>query len=99
MSQAAGLKGDVTRYFSADDYPPSAQRAGAQGRTVVSLSVGPDGRVASCTVSSSSGNSDLDNATCRIARSRVRYTPAKDQNGQPIASTTSLPVRWVLPQE
>lgn len=99
VSQAAGLKGDVTRYFSADDYPPGALRAEAQGRTVVSLSVGADGRVSNCTVSSSSGNSDLDNATCRIARSRVRYTPAKDQNGNPIASSTSLPVRWQLPQD
>ena len=99
ISQAAGLKGNVNRYFSNDDYPPDAIRAQASGRVVVALSVGADGRVMNCSVSTSSGNSSLDNATCRIARSRVRYTPAKDQNGNPIAATSSLPVRWELPPE
>ncbi|MFA5965381.1 MAG: energy transducer TonB [Sphingomonas sp.] len=99
VSQRAGLKGDVSRFFGPDAYPPSAIRAEAQGRVVASLSVGPDGRVSSCTVTSSSGNSDLDDATCRIARSKVRFTPAKDDAGNPTASTFTLPVRWVLPSD
>jgi periplasmic protein TonB len=99
VSQASVLRGDVNRYFSADDYPAAALRAEASGRTVVRLTVGTDGRVTDCSVSSSSGNSDLDNTTCRIARSRVRYTPAKDFSGNPIASTTTLPVRWQLPDQ
>lgn len=99
VSQRAGLKGDVSRFFSADSYPPAAQRAGAQGRVVAALQVGADGRVVGCNVSSSSGNSDLDETTCRIARSRVRFTPARDDSGNAIASNYTLPVRWVLPQD
>lgn len=99
VSQAAGLKGDPGRYFGADNYPPAAIRAEAQGRVVARLTIGTDGRVTDCTVTSSSGNDDLDSTTCRIARSRVRYTPAKDTDGNPISSTTSLPVRWVLPTD
>ena len=97
VSQAAGLRGNPGQFFGADAYPPAAIRAEAQGRVVARLTIGTDGRVTDCSITTSSGNEDLDNTTCRIARSRVRYTPAKDENGQPISSTTSLPVRWVLP--
>jgi protein TonB len=99
ISQAAVARGNPGQYFGPDAYPPAAQRAGAQGRVVARLTVGTDGRVSECSISTSSGNSDLDNTTCRIARSRVRYTPAKDDNGAPIASTQTLPVRWVLPED
>ena len=99
VSQAAGLKGNPAGFFGPDAYPPAAQRAGAQGRVVARLTVGTDGRVSDCNVTSSSGNSDLDSTTCRIARSRVRFTPARDDSGNPITSSYTLPVRWVLPQE
>lgn len=99
VSQAAKLQGDAGRFFGPDAYPPAAERAGASGRVVARLTVGSNGRVSGCDVTSSSGNADLDNATCRIARSRVRYTPAKDDNGNPIGATTTLPVRWVLPDD
>lgn len=99
VSQAAGLRGNPAQYFGTDNYPPAAIRAGAQGRVVARLTVGTDGRVTECTVSSSSGNDDLDSTTCRIARSRVRFTPARDDSGQPIASNYTLPVRWVLPTD
>lgn len=99
VSQRAGLKGNPGQFFGADNYPPAAIRAGAQGRVVASLTVGADGRVSACTVTSSSGNSDLDSTTCRIARSRVRFTPARDDSGAPMQSTYTLPVRWVLPQD
>lgn len=99
VSQAAGLKGNPSQFFGTDNYPPAAIRAGAQGRVVARLSVGPDGRVSDCSVTSSSGNDDLDSTTCRIARSRVRFSPAKDDSGNPIASTFTLPVRWVLPTD
>lgn len=99
VSQAAVAKGNPGQYFGPDAYPPAAQRAEAQGRVVARLTIGTDGRVTDCSVTASSGNGDLDSTTCRIAKSRVRYTPAKDENGNPISSTATLPVRWVLPAE
>jgi protein TonB len=99
VSQAAGLKGNPGQFFSSDNYPPSAIRAGAQGRVVARLTVGTDGRVTDCSVTTSSGNSDLDATTCRIAKSRVRFSPAKDENGAAISSTYNLPVRWTLPEQ
>lgn len=99
VSQAAGLKGNPGQFFGPDVYPSEAQRAGAQGRVVAKLTVGTDGRVSGCVVTTSSGNSSLDDTTCRIARSRVKFTPAKDENGTPIASNYTLPVKWVLPTD
>ncbi|MGI4732620.1 MAG: energy transducer TonB [Janthinobacterium lividum] len=99
VSQAAGLKGNPGQYFGPDAYPPGALRAEAQGRVVAALTVGTDGRVSGCSVTTSSGNSDLDDATCRIAKRSVRFTAAKDASGAPIASSYTLPVRWVLPKD
>lgn len=99
VSQRAGVIGNPGRFFGPDAYPPAAIRAEAQGRVVAALTIGTDGRVTGCTVTSSSGNSDLDDATCRIARSKVRYTPAKDDAGNPTTGSATLPVRWVLPTD
>lgn len=98
VSKAAGLKGNPGQFFGADNYPPSAIRAEEQGRVVAKLTVGTDGRVTDCVVTTSSNSSALDQATCRIAKSRVRFTPAIDAAGNPVASSYTLPVRWVLPQ-
>ncbi|MGN6279981.1 MAG: energy transducer TonB [Sphingomonas sp.] len=96
VSKAAGLKGNPGQFFGRDNYPPAAVRAGAEGRVAARLTVGTDGRVTDCVVTSSSGNNDLDETTCSIAKRRVRFTPAQDQNGNPIASTYPLAVRWQL---
>jgi len=99
VSQAAQARGNPGQYFSSDSYPPAAQRAGAQGRVVARLTIGTDGRVSDCSVVTSSGNQDLDDAVCSISKRRIKFTPAKDQSGNPITSTYTLPVRWVLPEE
>lgn len=99
VDKSASVRGNPGRYFGPDAYPSSARRAGAEGRVAARLTVSTDGRVIACTVTSSSGNSALDDTTCDIAKRRVRYTPAKDQNGNPIQSTVPLAVRWQLENE
>jgi protein TonB len=99
ISQAAQARGSLPGLFSTDDYPQDAIRNEQQGTTSVHLTIGTDGRVSGCDVTGSSGSSSLDQATCRIIRSRARYTPAKDQNGAPIAGTDNARIRWVLPSE
>ncbi|WP_298811166.1 energy transducer TonB [uncultured Sphingomonas sp.] len=99
VSKAAGLKGNPGQYFGADNYPPSAIRAEEEGRVVAKLTVGTDGRVTDCVITTSSNSSALDQATCRIAKSRVRFSPALDASGAAITSSYTLPVRWVLPRD
>lgn len=97
--QPVRARANLTSYFSDDDYPPSALRAEEQGTTGFRLTIGPDGRVSNCEVTSSSGSGALDQATCRILRSRARYTPARDQNGNPTSGTDQARVQWRLPPE
>lgn len=64
---------------------------------VMRLAIDPTGRVADCTVTSSSGSTALDVQSCRIARNRVLFEPARDATGRPVAGDYVLPVRWQLP--
>jgi periplasmic protein TonB len=92
-------RASLASYFSNDDYPAAAIRAEASGVTRFRLTIGTNGRVTDCQVTGSSGNSALDQATCRILRSRARYTPARDASGNPTTGTDSASVTWRLPEE
>lgn len=98
VSQAAGAKGDEGSWITQDDYPPAALREEKEGTSVISWTINTQGRVEGCRTVQSSGSSDLDDAACRALTRRARYTPAKDQNGNPIATTKQRRVRWVIPQ-
>jgi len=98
VSQAADARGNPASWITDADYPASAIRAEAQGTTGIAWEINTQGRVENCVVTSSSGNSDLDQAACRAITRRGRYTPAKDQAGNPIRSKSSRRVRWVLPE-
>jgi periplasmic protein TonB len=95
----AAAKANLASYVSNDDYPDSAIRNEEQGVTAFRLDVGPDGRVTNCTVTSSSGSSSLDSATCRLMRSRARFTPATDSTGNRVSDSVSSRIRWVLPKD
>jgi periplasmic protein TonB len=97
---ASPARGDVRTSFSNDDYPASAIAANAQGTAQARLTIGPDGRVTGCDLIRSTGNGALDSTTCNILRRRVKFTPARDSNGNPTSDTyTTPPITWVLPPE
>ena len=97
---ATSAKGDLRTLFSADDYPASAQAAGAEGTARASLTIGTDGRVASCNITQSTGNSALDAATCNILRRRAKFVPARDSNGNATIDTVNTPsIVWRLEGE
>jgi protein TonB len=96
VDKSASIRGNAGRFFGPDNYPASAKREGAEGTTRVRITVGTDGRVSNCVVTSSSGNDALDNTTCDIFRRKVKFTAAKDQNGNPITDTMTIPVKWQL---
>ena len=75
-------------------------RRASRARPASASTIGTDGRVTACSVTSSSGSSALDDATCRIMRSRARFTPARDDQRQSDQRTAiSGRIRWVLPAE
>lgn len=99
ISQAAGAKGDPAQWISNDDYPAAAQREQRAGVSKIAWTINEQGKVENCHTVESSGSPDLDETACRLITRRGKYTPAKDQNGNPLKSTASRVVRWVLPKD
>ncbi|MEO6041827.1 MAG: energy transducer TonB [Croceibacterium sp.] len=90
-------KGNPSSWASTEDYPARALRDEKQGVTSVSLGVGADGRVTSCSITSSSGTPELDQTTCTLLTRRGRFSPAT-QGGSPVASTWTTSIRWQIPR-
>jgi len=95
--EPARAKANLGSYVSDSDYPAAAIRGEEQGTTRFRLAIGPDGRVANCTVTGTSGSSALDRATCTIMQKRARFTPARDSSGNAVGDSVSSAIRWVLP--
>lgn len=97
-SRAARPRGNASSWVTNDDYPSSALREEAQGTTRVTVSIGTDGRVTGCNVTSSSGNAALDRAACTNLQRRARFEPALDRDGNPTTGSYSRGVQWVIPE-
>lgn len=79
-----------------ENYPTRAFREERQGRVGVRVTIGPDGRVTDCSVTSSSGSPDLDTAACAGMRSYARYNPATDGEGNPTTGSASTAIVYRL---
>ena len=95
--EPARAKANLASYVSDEDYPSSAVRNEEQGTTRFRLTVGANGRVTDCSVTSSSGSPALDATTCKLMRQRAKFTPAMDSSGTPTGDTVASAIRWVLP--
>ncbi len=96
-SSSAQPKGNPGSWATTNDYPSRALREERSGTAGFRVTVGLDGRVIDCQVTSSSGHADLDQATCANVSRRARFKPAM-QDGQPVQGSYSNRVRWVIPQ-
>lgn len=92
-------KGNPANWATTNDYPTRALREEREGTTSFRVTVGPDGRVTGCSVTSSSGSPDLDDATCQNVTRRARFNPATDGEGQPTSGSYANRVRWVIPKD
>ena len=98
-SKARGATPDGLARWSAriqEQYPPRAVRDEVEGRVGVRVTVGPNGRVADCSVSSSSGSSILDEAACSGMRNYARFNPALDAAGNPTNGSYSTTIVYQL---
>lgn len=87
------------RWLRGGDYPSDAIDEKREGTTKVRLVINDGGRVNTCTVTASSGHSDLDEAACSAIERRAYFHPATDADAQPITSTYSHTVIWKLNDE
>ncbi len=104
-AQAAGNEGIATparprtppeSWITADDYPQAALRDGKHGRVAYQLVVAPDGKVASCAITTSSGSDLLDRQTCILMARRGRFSPALDARGGAVLGSYAGGFTWNL---
>jgi protein TonB len=89
----------ISGSIDASDYPDGLYRARVGGTVHIRFTVAPTGRVSDCSVTRSSGSRELDNVTCRLIVRRFRYRPARNAEGNPIASSVIGEHEWeVAPQ-
>lgn len=98
-SRARGATPDgQSRWASriSNNYPSRAVRQEIEGNVGVSVSIGPDGRVTACSVSSSSGSDILDEAACDGMQRYARYNAALDDAGNPTTGRDSMTIVYQL---
>ncbi|ANY20094.1 Gram-negative bacterial tonB protein [Tsuneonella dongtanensis] len=91
-------KNNPGNWVTVNDYRSSWINREWTGTARFRLQVGANGRVESCTITSSSGHPELDQATCALVTQRARFDPAKDEAGAKTTGSYSNSVRWELPE-
>jgi protein TonB len=98
-SQARGVRPKNQNSWASriqQNYPARALREGTEGTVGVNVTVGPDGRVSACSVSSSSGSSALDEAACQGMQRYARFDPALSSDGSPTSASWSTRIVYQL---
>ncbi len=95
-----GDGGEPSRWVSGlirdSDYPKAAYDAKIGGTVHLRFTVGVNGRITDCAVTRSSGNADLDAATCRLLMARSKYKPARDPWGRKVPDVWTGEHVWSL---
>ena len=97
--KAARPLGYTGGWVTTNDYPTIGLQREQEGSTRYRLSIDAAGKVNSCTVTTSSGHSELDSTTCAVLTRRARFTPATDESGAKVPGSFSGTVTWRLPQD
>lgn len=95
IMSAASLK-NPGGIVTSNDYPATTARL-PDGTSRFDIMVGPDGRPVSCTITASAGATQLDDAACKAFMRRARFTPAKNEAGQPTTGRYRGSVTWRIP--
>jgi TonB family protein len=80
------------------DYPHEAAVEKRSGTTSYQLLVTRWGSVSDCTITTSSGHKDLDDALCFYASTRQSFLPATNADGKAIASQYYSKHIWTIPE-
>jgi protein TonB len=86
----------LVRNLSRGDYRALAAGRMPAGRAMVSLRVEPTGEPTNCRVLRSSGDPYVDAGLCPLIMTRLRFRPALDDHGRPIAFQLDYVATWTL---
>ncbi|WP_404711971.1 energy transducer TonB [Sphingomonas sp. MMS24-J13] len=81
------------------DLPPELRQGQIGGTVGVRYDVDTKGRVSNCVATESSGNAELDRATCRLIEEHFRYDPSRDADHRPVPSSIVENHTWVVTPE
>jgi protein TonB len=82
------------RYLAGGLLNSDNPRGQFQGTVSVRFTVEPTGQVTGCRPLVSSGNPALDGRTCLLVEQRLRFAPALDRQGRPVASEIRASYTW-----
>lgn len=85
-------------WFEFKDYPMKAFEKKWEGVTRFELLIAPDGKIATCKINSSSGHEEFDELSCHLAQKRVKFSPARDANGQAVWGVYRTQAVWAFPE-
>ena len=88
---------NLAQFFSDADYPDVAVTKGQSGRVGFALLIGEDGRVADCTIVSTSGVPSLDSQACALLKTRAKFRPALGLDGKPAKDSVVGGIVWRMP--
>ncbi|MEO5707578.1 MAG: energy transducer TonB [Alteraurantiacibacter sp.] len=98
-SQARAASRDGQNRWAAriqSNYPRRAVQREIEGNVGMAVVVDATGRVTQCSVTSSSGSEDLDQAACEGMQRYARYNPALDAAGNPTTGRDSMTIVYRL---
>ena len=93
-TKAVKIAGDIV---STRDYPAATRDLRLGGAVTIALTVDEEGRPGDCRVVRPSRDPEADAITCRLARDRFRFRPARNGAGQAIKSVYGWQQRWFTP--
>jgi protein TonB len=76
------------------EYRRFASTGIAYGSVAISIRVNPDGTVSDCRVVRSSGSPYADSLMCQLTVQYVRFSPARDPSGRPVAQDVTWVPNW-----
>ena len=98
IPRLARPRNEPSGWLSTDDYPRAPLVDGVEGIAAYRLIVGTNGRVSACEVTRSTGNAQLDSATCKFIVRRARFEPATDETGAKVVGAFTGTVKWEIPE-
>lgn len=79
------------------EYRRLASTGIASGSVGVTVRVNPDGSVSNCRTARSSGDGFVDGLMCQLTLRYVRFRPARDPAGRPVAQDITFYPNWYRP--
>jgi protein TonB len=100
-----GGGGDYSRFTPARriskipdrEYRMLAATGMQSGSVGVTIRVNPDGSVSNCRIARSSGNTYADGLMCQLTLHYIRFDPARDSSGRPVAQDVTFSPNWWRP--